>query len=86
MPRIARRTDPISHGGQIIEGSPDTITNGLETARKGDAVMCAIHGLVAIADGSPDVITNGKRTARLGDPITCGAVIVDQVSPDTVAN
>lgn len=75
MPRKARLGDTISHGGSIIQASPDVTCNGIKVARQGDAVMCVIHGLQSIAKGSSTVITNGKQTARLGDPITCGAVI-----------
>lgn len=75
MPAAARRGDLISHGGEIIEGSPDHATNSIPTARKDDAVICVIHGLQKIAAGSPTVEVNGRQRARVGDPITCGAVI-----------
>lgn len=80
-PRTARIGDTISHGGAIIEGSPDVTANGIPVAREGDAVMCAIHGLQRIAAGSPTVSTNGRQRARVGDPTTCGAVITSG-SPD----
>jgi uncharacterized Zn-binding protein involved in type VI secretion len=80
---VARITDTISHGGAIIEGSPNDYTNGLNTARVGDAVVCAIHGLVAIKTGSCKVRTNGRPSARrIKDITTCNALITSG-SPNT---
>ena len=76
MPRAARITDQIDHGGSIIEGSPNVYANNLKVARLGDAVACAIHGTVAIATASDTTFANSKGIARLGDSCTCGAVIV----------
>lgn len=81
MPRDARIGDTHSHGGVIIEGSPNFNVNGIPSSRVGDKVWCPIHGIVAIATGSPTVILNGRRRARIGDLITCGAVITSG-SPD----
>ena len=75
--RVARLSDPISHGGTIIEASTNVLTNGRGTARLGDAVFCLMHGSQVIATASQTVITNGRGTARVGDSISCGAVIVD---------
>ena len=77
----ARLTDQISHGGEIITGSPDTFTNGLPTARIGDLAACSIHGTVKIVTGAPSTFTNGRATARVTDLCSCGASIVTG-SPD----
>lgn len=72
---VARVGDSISHGGGIIQGSPNVFTNGIPTARLGDAVECAIHGLQTITSASTTVRANSKGVARIGDSISCGAVI-----------
>lgn len=84
MPQVARIGDGISHGGAIIEGSPDVFANGIAVARLGDKVQCQIHGLRVITSGSATVSVNGKPVARIGDSISCGAVIVEG-SPDIEA-
>lgn len=73
---IARVGDTIDHGGGIIDGSPTVRVNSIKVARLGDPVMCAIHGLQAIASASTTVKANGIGVARLDDSITCGAIIV----------
>lgn len=85
MPGIARKTDQISHGGTIIEGSASWLVNGLGVARVGDKVLCALHGQQTIVSGSPDVRNEGKPVARVGDAISCSAVITSG-SLDTRAN
>lgn len=82
--RVARITDQISHGGSIVEGSPNVITNGLNTARLNDRVVCMIHGPQVIATASQTVRANGRGVARLDDLISCGAVIVT-ASPNVYA-
>lgn len=85
MPQAARLGDTISHGGDIVAGSPDTFCNGIPVARLGDAVVCQIHGSQFISSASPNVFANGIPRARLGDSISCGATITS-ASPDTVLN
>lgn len=51
---IARQSDMHSHGGQIIQGSPDVFVNGERAARQLDQAMCSTHGMVQIIQGSPD--------------------------------
>lgn len=72
---IARLNDIISHGGQIVEGSLNVITNGRPTARLGDRVACIIHGSQVISSASGTVKANSRGIARLGDMISCGAII-----------
>jgi uncharacterized Zn-binding protein involved in type VI secretion len=81
MPRKARLNDSISHGGSIVEASGNVTCNGRRVARRGDRVVCVIHGSQTIVGGSSTVSTNGRQTARLGDAISCGAVI-SSASPD----
>lgn len=75
MPAIARRGDPISHGGSIIGGAVRTTVEGQSVARKGDPVNCTQHGLQTISDGSSTVMVEGKPVARVGDAVSCGATI-----------
>ncbi len=84
MPNVARLTDSISHGGNIITASPDTILNDLPVARLTDLVNCAIHGINPIVTASSTVSVNGLGVARLGDSTACGAVIVT-ASPNEIA-
>ncbi|WP_088893215.1 PAAR domain-containing protein [Leptolyngbya ohadii] len=81
MPRVARIGDTISHGGNIIGGSPDCYCNGQQVGRLGDPVLCFAHGVQAISSASSTTFANGIGVARLGDSITCGAVI-SSASPD----
>ena len=84
MARIARVTDEhrgiCSHGldccphnvvGTIVEGSPDTLANGLNVARLNDAVIhnCPHCGTGYISSASSTVKANGKGVARLGDTV-----------------
>jgi uncharacterized Zn-binding protein involved in type VI secretion len=41
---VARRGDPISYGGQIVEGSPNVEANGIPVARDGDKALCTVVG------------------------------------------
>lgn len=83
-PKVARVGDPISHGGEITGGSTNVLTNGIETARLGDSVECAIHGAQTIVSASQTVTADGKGVARQGDLISCGATITGG-SPNTFA-
>lgn len=75
MPRVARVTDTISHGGYIIDGCPTVTVNELKKARVGDPVICHIHGPQVISTGCSTVTAGNKEVARIGDLISCGAVI-----------
>lgn len=83
MPQAARVGDEISHGGNIVAGSPNVFINGPASARVGDAVLCDIHGSQTVASGSTTVFVNGPAKARVGDSISCGATIVTG-SPDVI--
>jgi len=75
MRGVARINDTISHGGTIVEGSPDVTANGRRVARLGDKVECQQHGTQTITSASDDVRANGKKIARLNDTVSCGATI-----------
>jgi len=72
---VARLGDRISHGGEIIEASPDVRANGKRVARLGDRVFCVRHGTQTITGASNKVRANSKRVARVGDRVSCGATI-----------
>ncbi len=75
-PPIARVGDPVSHGGEVVQGSDNVLANGRNVARLGDMVNCYEHGLQPIVGGcSETVLTNGRPTARSGSTAACGAVI-----------
>lgn len=67
---------PTSHGGIIISGSGNSITEGTPLSRIFDVHICPFHGPNFIASGSGDTFTNGLPNARLGDVCACGAVIL----------
>ncbi|BAQ65540.1 PAAR domain-containing protein [Geminocystis sp. NIES-3709] len=77
MLKIARIGDAISHGGEIIESSPDCFANDRKIARLGDAVICSLHGTQSIVTASSNLYCNGISAARIGDQISCGATIVE---------
>ena len=79
---VARKGDPISHGGVIIEGDSTFKVNGIDVARVGDLALCSMHGPQPIVQGSSTVKSSGKEVSYRGALIACGAVISDG-SPDT---
>lgn len=87
MRPIARLTDQISHGGNIIGGSPDVLVNDLPVARLGDPVFCDIHSIPPegsiqfIVTASLTKFANSLGIASIGDLISCGATITTG-SPD----
>lgn len=76
MPRVARVTDNISHGGYILDGCETVTVNNLKKARVGDPVLCYIHGHQVIVTGCSTVTVENKEAARIGDHISCGAIII----------
>jgi uncharacterized Zn-binding protein involved in type VI secretion len=77
MSGTARVGDSHSHGGNIISGSSDTITNGVGTAKIGDTAYCVEHGNVSVISGATGTMTNGPLTARVNDSLSCGATIIN---------
>lgn len=76
MPPVARQGDGHTHGGAVMEGSPNVQANGLPVARVGDRVHCNQHGTQTIVAGSGTVRANGRAVARHGDAISCGATLI----------
>ncbi|GAB5544385.1 MAG: hypothetical protein SangKO_041450 [Sandaracinaceae bacterium] len=71
MPDAARQTDPVTHGGTIVTGSPNVLTEGLASARLFDLVKCDVHGTAVVAETSKTVLVNGRGFARKGDGCAC---------------
>lgn len=78
MARVARvgdRTEgtcschptPISVGGQIETGSPDTYVNGRAVARLGDTIRADCGHTAEIVSASATVFANKIQVARDGD-------------------
>lgn len=82
---VIRQGDSGSHGGTVINGSPDTTVNSIPVARVGDTYACPIHGNNPITTGSPDTTANGQPVARVGDATACGATLTSG-SPDVMVN
>lgn len=76
MSMIARLGDPTSHGGSVLTGSTDKLSDGLPTARIGDLVSCPIHGTNPIINATSTVITDGQVTACVTATSACGSVII----------
>lgn len=71
----------------IMQGSPDTVFQGLAASRVGDAALPHIrygskrpHG-TSIATGSSRVLINGIPAAYVGSAMTCGDVIAVSLTP-----
>lgn len=62
---------PHTVSGPIVEGSPNTFTNGLAQARDGDLVHhnCPHCGIGWVVASSETVFVNGKSIARIGDTV-----------------
>ena len=70
--------DTTDHGGEVVEASPTTDTNGKRIARVGDKVTCPKrnHGPTTIVTGDPTMLIDGKPAARHGDKTACGATLI----------
>ncbi len=64
--------DPLSSGGQVLQGSPATDIDGKPVARIGDPAMCKRRGPTRIVSGDSTVIIDGQPVARHGDFCACG--------------
>lgn len=74
---VARLGDQNSHGGVILTGSTDKLTNGLSTAILGSQCSCPIHGTNSIVTvQQTTVLTDGSVTAVDAAIMQCGAVII----------
>ena len=70
--------DKTSHGGVVIEASPESSVNGIRIARLGDKVSCPLpyHGVCPIVTGDATFLVDGKPAARAGDKTACGASLI----------
>lgn len=67
----ARVGDMAGHMGTVLIGSTNVFIGGLPAARKGDALVCPIHGTGVITQGSTTVLINGMPAARMTDLTGC---------------
>lgn len=68
MPNAIRVSDSTSCGDPAVQGSPDTLINGIPAHRVTDAT--GGHGSWvpnAALQGSPDTLINGLSAVRVGD-------------------
>jgi len=68
--------DKTSHGGSVIEASPNSDSGGKGIARVGDKATCPKHGPSPIVSGDATLIVDGKPAARNGDKTACGATLI----------
>lgn len=68
--------DKTSHGGAVIEASPNSDSGGKGIARVGDKAACPKHGPNTIVSGDSTLIVDGKPAARNGDKTACGATLI----------
>lgn len=80
MPAIAHKSDLISHGGFILNGSDNVYAEDKPVARVGDIVRCRRHGIKLIISGAKSVRTNSKVTGMNGSLCSCGALVLSSGS------
>lgn len=71
--------DKTSHGGVVVQGSPQSTVDGIPIARVGDKVTCPKRGhggTTVIVSGDPTCIIDGQPAARHGDTTACGATLL----------
>ncbi len=71
--------DKTSHGGTVVQGSPQSTVDGKPIARVGDKVTCPKRGhggTTVIVSGDPTCIIDGQPAARHGDKTACGATLL----------
>lgn len=71
MPPAARKGDLTSHGGVLVEGSPDVTIGGMAAARLMDKHVCPLHGPGPVTQTSFTVFINKVGAARVTDACTC---------------
>jgi len=73
----ARQGSPTSHGGAVVQGSPNVLIAGTPAARLGDFASCPLvcsgtgppHTGGPIVTGSATVLINGTPAARVGSMV-----------------
>lgn len=69
--------DSTSHGGKVLEGSPNAKVNGRPVAARGHKVFCPLcRGTFPIAEGVPFHSFAGMNTAVEGMRTACGAELI----------
>lgn len=71
MPPAARKGDLTTHGGVLVEGSPDVTIGGMPAARLMDKHVCPLHGPGPVTQTSLTVFINKVGAARVTDACTC---------------
>jgi len=71
MPPAARKGDLTTHGGVLVEGSPDVTIGGMAAARLMDKHVCPLHGPGPVTQTSLTVFINKVGAARVTDACTC---------------
>jgi uncharacterized Zn-binding protein involved in type VI secretion len=75
--------DRTSHGGVVIQGSPESTVDGKAMARVGDKVTCPKRGhgsVTVVVSGDPTCMVDGQAAAREGDKTACGATLLSSQS------
>ena len=68
---VIRLGDKTSCGGQVLEGNPDFLIDGMPQARQGDSVSCGVTGKTyQIIGGIQDIFTEGGLAAGSLDSIS----------------
>ncbi|MBZ8142479.1 hypothetical protein CLD22_21585 [Rubrivivax gelatinosus] len=82
MPAMIVMGDKTDHGGEVIECSEITDTNGRRIARVGDKVSCPKkgHGTTVIVTGDDTMLIDGKAVAYHGCRTSCGAKLISSQS------
>ena len=94
MPGVARIMDrtygvcyahkrPITVGGTIITGDPQTNADGLPVSRLGDTVLADCGHTSKIVTGSVPTFSSGIFVARLGDSVADGPYIATIITAST---
>ncbi|UTY58321.1 PAAR domain-containing protein [Massilia sp. erpn] len=79
--------DPTSHGGQVLEGSPDATIDGRLIALRGHLTYCPLcKGKFPISEGLDFHTFGGLGTAVEGMKTGCGAILIATQHQMTVDN
>lgn len=82
---IIRKGDRTSHGGTVLEGSPNDICEGKPIAFVGHKVSCPkCSGIHQIIEGAPATMFYGKGIALAGMKTSCGAILIASQFVSTV--
>jgi len=70
--------DKTSHGGAVIEASPNSDSGGKGIARVGDKITCPIpgHGINIIVEGVASYLIGGRMVALHGHRCACGCTLI----------